>query len=163
MLNDIWAITHMTASSEPVPARPTAGRIDHVILLYKDRASQEAARLEFTQLLRIDDWDEIGEGSEGIHILISWRSGIELICPVREVPAFQKHLATYGEGFYCLVFGVASLDEAMAHIRHLTGRMPRALGEPPQKVYEKFTVAREAIAGSVGGVRVMLGEFEPKP
>jgi hypothetical protein len=106
--------------------------------------------------------DEVGEGSEGIHILISWRSGIELICPVGEVLPFQKHLAAHGEGFYCLVFGVASLDEAMTHIRELTGRMPHVLGEPPQKVYEKFTVAREAIAGSIGGVRVMLGEFEPQ-
>jgi hypothetical protein len=152
----------MTPTSSQLPARPTAGRIDHIILLYRDRASQEAARREFTRLLRIDDWDEVGQGSEGIHILISWHSGIELICPVREVPAFQKHLAAHGEGFYCLVFGVASLDEAMAHIGQLTGRMPHALGDPPQKVYEKFTVAREAIAGSMGGVRVMLGEFEPK-
>lgn len=152
----------MTSTLSQLPARPTAGRIDHIILLYRDRDSQEAARREFTRLLRIDDWDEVGEGSEGIHILISWRSGIELICPVREVPAFQKHLAMHGEGFYCLVFGVGSLDEAMAHIRQLTGRMPHTLGDPPQKVFNRFIVAREAIAGSIGGVRVMLGEFEPK-
>ena len=155
-------MTDMTPPPSQLRRRPTAGRIDHIILLYKNRESQEAARREFTRQLQIDDWEEVGEGGEGIYILISWRSGIELICPVREVPAFQKHLAAHGEGFYCLVFGVASLDQAMAHIGQLTGRMPHALGEPPQKVYEKFTVAREAITGSIGGVRVMLGEFEPK-
>jgi hypothetical protein len=152
----------MTSTGVNTVHRPNAGRIDHIILLYRNRENQEAARRAFTELLSIDDWDEVGEGSEGIYILISWRSGIELICPVREVAAFERHLEAHGEGFYCMVFGVTDLDAAMARIKQITGRSPHALGDPPAKVFEKFSVAREAIVGPIGGMRVMLGEFEPK-
>ena len=142
--------------------RRNVGRIDHIILLYRNRENQESARRKFTELLGIDDWDDVGEGDEGIYILISWGSGIELICPTREVPAFDKHLAAHGEGFYSLVFGVADLDRATEHIRQISGRSAHALGAAPARVFEKFDIAREAIVGVVGGMRLMLGEFKSK-
>jgi hypothetical protein len=142
--------------------RRNAGRIDHVLLLYRNRQNQDDARRKLTELLGIDDWDEVGEGDEGIYIWISWKSGIELVCPTREVPAFEKHLAAHGEGFYCLVFGVPDLDRAIENVKRLSGRSPHLLGLAPPKVYEKFEIAREAIVGVVGGVRLMLGEFKPK-
>ena len=152
----------MSQSTSRATERRNVGRIDHIILLYGSRESQERARQSFTATLGIDDWDEVGEGSEGIYILISWKSGIELICPTREVAAFQRHLATHGEGFYALVFGVADLEQAMAHVKQLSGRAPYALGDPPQQVLERFDIAREAIVGELGGIRVMLGEFRAK-
>jgi hypothetical protein len=152
----------MSQSASRATERRNVGRIDHIILLYASRESQERARQSFTATLGIEDWDEVGEGSEGIYILISWKSGIELICPTREVAAFQRHLATHGEGFYSLVFGVADLDQAMAHVKQLSGRAPYALGDPPQLVFERFDIAREAIVGELGGIRVMLGEFQAK-
>jgi hypothetical protein len=142
--------------------RRNAGRIDHVLLLYRNRQNQDDARRKLTELLGIDDWDEVGEGDEGIYIWISWKSGIELVCPTREVPAFEKHLAAHGEGFYCLVFGVANLDRAIENVKRLSGRSPHLLGLAPPKVYEKFDIAREAIVGMVGGIRLMLGEFKAK-
>jgi hypothetical protein len=142
--------------------RRNAGRIDHVLLLYRNRQNQDDARRKLTELLGIEDWDEVGEGDEGIYIWISWNSGIELVCPTREVPAFEKHLAAHGEGFYCLVFGVADLDQAVENVKRLSGRSPHLLGMAPPKVYEKFDIAREAIVGMVGGIRLMLGEFKPK-
>jgi hypothetical protein len=142
--------------------RRNVGRVDHVLFLYRNRESQDEARRKLTELLGIDDWDEVGDGDEGIYIWISWASGIELICPTREVPAFEKHLAAHGEGFYCLVFGVADLHQAMVHIKAITGRAPHPLGSAPPKVYEKFDIAREAVVGVVGGVRLMLGEFKSK-
>jgi hypothetical protein len=152
----------MSATPDRRVERRNVGRIDHIILLYRNRESQDDARQKFTDLLGIDDWDEIGEGSEGIYIWISWGSGIELICPTREVPAFDKHLAAHGEGFYALVFGVASLEQAMSHIKRLTGRAPHALGTAPAPVYDKFEIANEAVVGVVGGMRLMLGEFKSK-
>jgi hypothetical protein len=145
-----------------VSDRRNVGRIDHILLLYRNRENQDQARDKLTELLGIDDWDEVGEGEEGIYIWISWKSGIELICPTRVVPAFEKHLASHGEGFYCLVFGVADLDRAIDNVRRLGGRSPHVLGNPPPKVYEKFDIAREAIVGTVGGMRLMLGEFKAK-
>src|SRR5258706_13822299 len=115
------------AAGSRVPERRNVGRIDHVLLLYRSRESQDSARHRLTELLGIDDWDEVGEGDEGIYIWISWNSGIELICPTREVPAFEKHLAVHGEGFYCLVYGVADLDRAVAQVTQASGRAPHLL------------------------------------
>jgi len=142
--------------------RCNVGRIDHVLLLYRNRQNQDDARRKLTELLGIDDWDDVGDGDEGIYIWISWKSGIELICPTREVPAFEKHLAAHGEGFYCLVFGVSDLDRAVENVKRVSGRSPHLLGAAPSKVYEKFDIAREAIVGTVAGIRLMLGEFAPK-
>lgn len=143
--------------------RRNAGRIDHIILLYRTRESQDRARQSFTDLLGIDDWDELGEASEGLYIIISWRSGIELVCPTRPVGTFERHLAAHGEGFYCLVFGVADLEQAVANVERLSARAPRVLNEPPAKVQERFLMAREAVVGEVAGLRLMLGEFIPRP
>jgi hypothetical protein len=143
--------------------RRNAGRIDHVILIYRTRESQEQARRSFSELLGIDDWDELGEASEGLYIFISWRSGLELVCPTRAVGTFDRHLAAHGEGFYCLVFGVASLEQAVANIARLNGRAPRELPDPPARVLERFAVAREAFVGEVAGLRLMLGEFVARP
>jgi len=151
----------MSAVPDLLPRR-NAGRIDHIILIYRTRESQEQARQSFTELLGVDDWDEIGEASEGLYIFISWRSGLELVCPTRAVGTFERHLAGHGEGFYCLVFGVASLDQAIANIARLNGRAPRELPDPPAAVMERFSVAREAFVGEVSGLRLMLGEFVPR-
>jgi hypothetical protein len=120
--------------------RRNAGRIDHVLLLYRNRQNQDDARLKLTELLGIDDWDDVGEGDEGIYI---W-------------------MAAHGEGFYCLVFGVSDLDRAVENVKRVSGRSPHLLGAAPSKVYEKFDIAREAIVGTVVGIRLMLGEFAPK-
>jgi hypothetical protein len=144
-----------------VPRR-NAGRIDHIILIYRTRESQEQARRSFTEVLGVDDWDEVGEASEGLYIFISWRSGLELVCPTRAVGTFERHLAAHGEGFYCLVFGVANLEHAVRNIAQINGRTPRELPDPPDKVLERFAVAREAFVGEVAGLRLMLGEFVPK-
>jgi hypothetical protein len=149
-------------TNDPGSDRRNAGRIDHILLLYRNRENQDDARRKLTEMLGIDDWDDVGEGDEGIYIWISWKSGIELACPTRAVPAFEKHLAAHGEGFYCLVFGVSDLDQAIENVRRVSGRAPHPLGAAPPRVYEKFDIAREAIVGTVGGMRLMLGEFKPK-
>ena len=152
----------MSSNADEIIDRQNVGRIDHVILLYRNRENQERARQKFTALLGIDDWDEIGEGSEGVYIIISWKSGIELMCPTKEIPVFERHLEKHGEGFYSLVFGVSNMDQAMDHIKHAGGGTPYVLGAPPEGVFRKFDVVREAIVGDVGGIRLMLGEFKLK-
>jgi hypothetical protein len=152
----------MGRDADRLTERCNVGRVDHILLLYRNRENRDAAREKLTALLRIDDWDDVGGGSEGIDIVISWKSGLELVYPTRAVPAFERHLEAHGEGFYCMVFGVADLSSAMEHIRSITGRAPYALGDPPAAVFKKFDIASEAVVGMVGGVRVMLGEFKPK-
>ena len=141
--------------------RENAGRIDHIVLIYRTPESQEAARQEFSALLGIDDWDDLGEVYERLRVFVSWGSGIELIRPTKPDPTFDSHLARHGDGFYCVVFGVADLEKASAWIANL-GSTPSPLPRPPEAVFDTFEVAREASVGEVGGINLTLGEFKPK-
>ncbi|MCK9505305.1 MAG: hypothetical protein M0Q95_14125 [Porticoccaceae bacterium] len=142
--------------------RENVGRIDHIILIYKNRENQRKAKQQFSETLKIDDWHEIGEAPEGLSIVISWQSGIELVYPTTDNPAYQQHLEKYGEGFYAMVFGVADLDESVAHIENVSGKKPFILKTTPAPVYEKFDIAREAVVGSLGGSKLLLSEFRKK-
>lgn len=142
--------------------RENVGRIDHVVMIYRTQESQEAARKQFSALLGIDDWDDMGEVYESVHVIVSWGSGLELIRPTRPGSGsnFDQHLAAHGEGFYSLVFGVADLDQAMAHVAK-QGASAYALPRPPESIFDTFDVAREAIIGEVGAIHLTLGEFKP--
>lgn len=142
--------------------RENAGRIDHIVMIYHTRESQEAARQQFSALLGIDDWEDLGEVYESVHVIVSWGSGLELLRPTRADSTFEQYLAMHGEGFYCLVFGVADLDQAMARIvAH--GGAPSPFPRPPEAVFDTFEIAREAVVGEVGGIHLVLGEFKPIP
>lgn len=142
--------------------RENVGRIDHSVFIYRNEESQKKAREHFSTILGIDDWDELVEADQGVHIFISWNSGIELICPTKPIPAYERHLDKQGEGFYAMVFGVADLDEAMVYIEKIEGCKVQPLGPAPCGVFNKFDIVREAIIGKIGGVRVMIGEFKKK-
>ena len=85
--------------------RENVGRIDHIILIYKNEENQLKAKQQFTETLGIKDWQEVGQAEQGLSIIISWDSGIELVYPTDDNPAYQKHLEKHGEGFYGMVFG----------------------------------------------------------
>ena len=145
--------------SDTNSGREHVGRIHHTLFIYQNRENQLKARDEFSSVLKIDDWQEVGEVPEGLSVLISWSSGIELVFPVIDNPAYQKHLDKFGEGFYGMVFGVEDLASSVEHIEKVTGKAPFILKETPKPVYEVFDVAKEAVVGSLGGVKVLLGEF----
>ena len=151
----------MLSKQNETNGRNNVGRIDHSVLIYRNRENQEKARQQFSLLLSIDDWVDYGEMKvEGVHPVVSWKAGLELIYPIREIPIFEQHLAKHGEGFYNFVFGVADLDHAIAHLMR-NGRTVHPLGRPPEGVFRVFEVAREATVGKVGDVNVTLGEFKP--
>lgn len=139
--------------------RENVGRIDHIILIYKNKENQLNAKAQFSENLGIDDWHEVGEAEQGLSIVISWSAGIELVYPIDDNPAYQQHLEKYGEGFYALVFGVSNIDESVSKIEAIRGRKPFMLETAPKPVYEKFDIAREAVVGNMAGVKLMLGEF----
>jgi hypothetical protein len=148
--------------SNPMQARELPGRIHHTLFIYRNRENQLAAKESFSSLLGINDWQEIGEVPEGLSVLISWGSGIELVYPVSDNPVYKQHLNEHGEGFYAIVFGVENLESSVAHIEQVSGKRPFVLKETPKPVFDVFQTAKEAIVGKVAGTLVLLGEFVRK-
>lgn len=141
--------------------RRNAGRIDHILLAYRDTERQERARDELTAKLGVEGWDDLGNIDEtGVRIIISWSAGLELLAPCRPGSVIEQHLATRGEGFFSLVFGVADLDESVARLER-EGEHPVRLDPPPDPVFNHFVVAREAVVGRVAAIPLLLGEFAP--
>ena len=153
----------MSVVGEQHAARQDAGRIHHIVLAYRDAARQLAARQRFTEILGIDDWVDLGVIEAGhVAVVVSWSSGLELLAPTGPGSILDDHLAAHGEGFYSLVFGVddleASVDRAKA-----AGTSVYRLPRPPERAFERFTVAREAVLGEIGAIDVILGEFVTQP
>jgi hypothetical protein len=141
------------------------GHVNHVCFAYASAESQENARREFSQLLEIDDWDEMTtDPGRKLRVFISWKSGIELIAAMGPGSLIDEHLAKHGEGFYSLSVGVADLDASMARINALGRETRRTGGHPDQK--QRWEVAEQAsIIGPVGGIKLIVGEhrgYKPK-
>jgi Glyoxalase/Bleomycin resistance protein/Dioxygenase superfamily len=140
--------------------RLNVGRIDHIVLAYRNRENLERARKQFSALLGVDDWEELGEIAEvRLYIWISWKAGLELICPTGDSSFIAEHLAAHGEGFFSMVFGVADLNRAMARVKDNGGDANALAATPPAGALRRYAVTREAVLGEVGGIQVLLGEF----
>lgn len=107
----------------------------------------------------------------GIHVLISWEGGIEIIAPVHEtgtlVDSARSFLATRGEGVYCVVFDVANIDDVMARISRQGGRLVFEETIRPDEVEERKLNAaepgstfaiRQALFDTIAGMRICLQE-----
>lgn len=140
--------------------RQNVGRIDHIVLAYRDRASQDRAREEFTRQLGVDDWEDLGDLDDvKLRIWISWQAGLELICPTGPGSFVDDHLARHGEGFFSMVFGVADLPSAMKRVEDGGGKSIPLAAVPPPGALRRYTVTREAVVGEIGRINVLLGEF----
>lgn len=144
----------------PRAPRLNVGRIDHIVLAYRDRASQARAREQFSRQLGVDDWEDLGEIDEvKLAIWISWQAGLELICPTGPGSFVDDHLARHGEGFFSMVFGVDDLPSAMKRVDEHGGHATPLDATPPAGAVRRYAVTREAIVGEVGAIQVLLGEF----
>ena len=140
--------------------RLNVGRIDHIVLAFQSRSNLDRERERLTALLGVDDWEELGEiENVGLYIWISWRAGLELICPTRPGSIVEDHLAARGEGFYSMVFGVEDLDAAIARVNENGGHAVPLDATTPAGALRHYEVTREAVVGEVGGINVLLGEF----
>ena len=111
----------------------------------------------------------------GIHVLISWEGGVEIIAPVHETGALvdsaRTFLATHGEGVYCVVFNVARLDDVVARIAGQGGRLLFEETISPEDVDgrglrtpgsgEPFAI-RQALFDSISGMRICVQELTPE-
>ena len=106
----------------------------------------------------------------GIHVLISWEGGVEVISPVHATGALvapvREFLATQGEGVYCVVFDVASLDDVVARLSAAGVRKIFEETITPDEVEERRLVApgsprfalRQAAFDEICGLRICLQE-----
>jgi 4-hydroxyphenylpyruvate dioxygenase-like putative hemolysin len=140
--------------------RLNVGRIDHIVLAYQNRENLDKAREEFSALLGVEDWEDLGEIEEvRLQIWISWKAGLELICPTGAGSFVDEHLSSHGEGFFSMVFGVADLSRAMERVKDRGGNAVALAATPPDGAVRRYAVTREAVLGKVGGIEVLLGEF----
>jgi 4-hydroxyphenylpyruvate dioxygenase-like putative hemolysin len=138
------------------------GRIDHIVFGYRSDENLRAAQMQFAETLGVSDWEDQGiVDRAGVRVVISRSSGLELLSVARPGSVLENQLATRGEGFYTLAFGVAELDQAAARAEK-AGMKPVFLPPPPATTMETFEVARQAVLGDVGGISIILGEFVPK-
>jgi catechol 2,3-dioxygenase-like lactoylglutathione lyase family enzyme len=149
-------------TNETSPRR-NVGAIDHLVLAYADVRRQAEAKEEFSAVLGMDDWDDLGELDEaGVRVFVSWSSGLELLAPTGSDSIIARHLAERGEGLFSVVVGVADLDAAVEVVRGSGGKAVY-FPPPPAKIAARFAIAREAlVVGKVGGLALVLGEFAPR-
>ena len=108
----------------------------------------------------------------GIHVLISWEGGVEIMAPVRETGSVadsaREFLAAHGEGVYCVVFNVARLEDVGARIARQGGRKVFEETIRPDEVEERELAAadaperfaiRQALFDPVHGMRICLQEI----
>jgi hypothetical protein len=149
-------------SAEGGPGRQSVGRVDHVTFAYRSPESLKAARDEFRTLLGVDDWEAIDAPDLHLRMLMSWGSGLELMCATAPGSMIEEHLEQHGEGFFGLVIGVANLDDSLRRFRE-HGREPVFVSSASyEHVRERFDSFRSALLGDVGGIRLVLGEYRPK-
>jgi hypothetical protein len=142
------------------------GRIDHVAFAFSSPERQDQACQEFSQMLGLDDWDEVLAPERSLRVLMSWGGCIELVAPTGPGSILDEFLEKNGEGFFTLTFGVEKLEDACAHVERL-GRSTRRTGGHPS-LSQRFDVFKQSIIEErlTGGMRLVLSEhrgFTPKP
>ena len=142
------------------------GRIDHVAFAFSTTDRQDQACQEFSELLGIDDWDEVLAPERQLRVLMSWGACIELVAPLGPGSILDEFIEKNGEGFFTMVFGVEKLEDTVAHVEKL-GRTTRRTGGHPS-LSQRFDVFKQSIVEErvTGGMRLILSEhrgFTPKP
>lgn len=142
------------------------GRVDHVAFAFSSTERQDQACKEFSELVGLDDWDEVLAPERNLRVLMSWGGCIELVAPTGPGSILDEFLAKNGEGFFSLVFGVEKLEDACAKVERL-GRSTRRTGGHPS-LSQRFGVFKQSIIEErlTGGMRLILSEhrdFTPKP
>lgn len=112
----------------------------------------------------------------GIHVLISWEGGVEVMSPVYATgsvaDAAHAFLAAHGEGVYCVVFDVADLADVAARIAGQGGRLVFEETIRPDEVEERELTApgspgpfaiRQALFDPICGMRICLQQVVPVP
>ena len=139
------------------------GHVDHVCLACRSAENQGNARREFSELLGIDNWDEMNtDQSRKLWVCISWKSGIELTDAPGPGSAIDEHLQKHGEAF-TVCPPVADHEESWRGSRPWAGPPSGRAAIPIRSTWE---VAEQAsIVGPVGGIKLIVGEhrgYKPK-
>jgi methylmalonyl-CoA/ethylmalonyl-CoA epimerase len=87
--------------------------IERVVIVVKD---VEKAAKQYSELLGVSFWDAGIQEKQGVHAMVSWEAGIELMSPVTPTSAAAVFLQKKGEGVFGVAWDVKDLKEADAHL-----------------------------------------------
>lgn len=139
-------------------------RVSHVVYCLRPENLDRAAAF-CTEVLGAR-FEDSSRPELGLRILISLRSGLELIAPdpaLGVAPArFTDFLAERGEGVYDVVYGVRDLDETAARAaEHGVGVTHRGSFAHVPPWQGRMDVLDEAHLEPVFGMHLTLGRIEP--
>ena len=134
--------------------------VNRVIIVVKDI---EEARERYSSLLGISFWDAGAREDFGLHAMVSWDGGVELISPLKADSAVARFLAQHGESVYAVAFSVPDIKEAETAVR---AKGLRIVGTVDRDESGTFKFFKELIMHPAdtrtGRVSIILVQTEPK-
>jgi methylmalonyl-CoA/ethylmalonyl-CoA epimerase len=148
---------------EPAMVWQNVNKVDHVVFMVWPE-NLDAARSTFQTMLGVTFEGPIDAAAQGVRIYIDWDAGIELMSPVDPDTAVapMRFLRERGEGVWRIVFGVASVDDALAQAAtvgvHELFRAPNCIELSPSWS-ERFERIDECPMETVHGVSLSYGDI----
>jgi hypothetical protein len=99
----------------------------------------------------------------GLLIAIDWDAGLEILAPTGPASPLWDRLQTHGEGQITIIYGVKDLDAAASRAKAAgfgLGAEIGLIGGEPWAA--QFDVLREIPLSELCGIRIALGQIEPR-
>jgi 4-hydroxyphenylpyruvate dioxygenase-like putative hemolysin len=146
--------------------RQSIQRIDHIaILVYRENFEKYVESLSETLDVRFDP--AISHEELGIHVAVSWESGLEILAPLRHEGRYWERLQKHGEGTCSIIFGVKDIDAAIARAKSKGVDVPWQItlhddsGKPAFNRFKYFREASTTLFDTDFAASLSLCQIEP--
>ncbi|MCX5999334.1 MAG: VOC family protein [Chloroflexi bacterium] len=134
--------------------------VNRVVIAVKD--IKEAGE-RYSNLLGVTFWDAGAREDFGLHALVSWDGGVELIMPLKPDGAVARFLAQYGEAVYAVAFRVADIKETETSVKSKGMRIVGTVDKDESGTYKFFKeLIMHPADTRTGKVSVILVQADPK-
>lgn len=109
--------------------------INRVVYVVEDIREAEK---RYGSLLGVEFWDAGRREDFGLHALVSWDGGVELVMPLSPNTPAGKFLAQNGESVYAVAYAVADINEAEKTLKSKGMRIVGTVDEDESHTYKFF-------------------------
>jgi predicted enzyme related to lactoylglutathione lyase len=141
--------------------RSVIDHVSHVVFCVRPHELDDAKSFWGALGVELEDFTR---EDYGLRILYGWNSGVEVITSVGStggfVEAISAHLEQHGPGVFSVVYGVASLVDAVERVRQ-AGADALIFEEPmrgDEPWFERYDVLREGAVSGMDALRLALVE-----